>query len=153
MFHLHMISLICFLHSKGLHTASHWMTASVRAIQQRTRCGTGVHWMPLLFALAIEPLSCTLKQAMSGIHIHHIHVHQQAPRGVVAMCAHDTTIVGGGLDGIAHAKEANQCDMDTSSASINRLNTTWFLCGNMLLNPPPPDVIPGTMLGGKDETG
>ena len=30
------------VHSKGLHTASHWMTVSVRAIQQRTRCGTGV---------------------------------------------------------------------------------------------------------------
>ena len=43
------------------------MTVSVRAIQQRTRCGTGVHWMPLLFALAIEPLSHMLKQTMSGI--------------------------------------------------------------------------------------
>lgn len=50
-------------------------------------------------------------------------------------------------------KEANQCDMDASSASINWLNTTWFLCGNMVLNPPPPDVIPGTTLGGKDKTG
>ena len=53
---------------------------------------------------------------------------------------------------IAHAKEAIQCDMDASSASINWDKTTSFLCGNMAQDPPPPDVIPGTILGPKDKT-
>ena len=59
---------------------------------------------PLLFALAIEPLSRMLKLTMSGMHINHIHVKQDTRRTVVAMCADDTTIFAGGLDDIAHAK-------------------------------------------------
>ena len=43
-----------------------------------------------------------------------------------------------------------QCD--ASSASINWDKTTAFLCGNMLDNAPPPDTIPGTILGPKDKT-
>ena len=43
-----------------------------------------------------------------------------------------------------------QCD--ASSASINWDKTTTFLCGNMLDNAPPPDTIPGTILGPKDKT-
>ena len=49
-------------------------------------------------------------------------------------------------------KEAIQCDMNASSASIDWDKTTTFLCGNMLENPPPPDTIPGTILGPKDKT-
>ena len=45
-----------------------------------------------------------------------------------------------------------QCFMDASSAPINWDKTTTFLCGNMLDNPPPPDTIPGTILGPKDKT-
>ena len=71
---------------------------------------------------------------------------------MVAMCADDTTIFAGGLEDIAHAKEAIQCYMDASSASINWDKTTTFLCGNMLENPPPPDTIPGMILGPKDKT-
>ena len=107
---------------------------------------------PLLFALVILPLSHMLKLTMSGMHIDHIHVKQDTRHTVVAMCADDTTIFVGGLDDIAHAKEVIQCDMDTSSASINWDKTTTFLCGNMLDNAPPPDTIPGTILGPKDKT-
>ena len=107
---------------------------------------------PLLFALAIEPLSRMLRLTMSGMQIDHIHVKQDTRRTVVAMCAHDTTIFAGGLDDIAHAKEAIQCHTDASSASINWDKTTTFLCGNMLDNAPPPDTIPGTILGPKDKT-
>ena len=108
-------------HSKWLHTARDWVTVSVRAIQQRKRCGSGCPLAPLLFALAIEPLSRMLKQTMTGMQIDHIHVKQHTTHTVVAMCADDTTIFAGGLDDITHAKEAIQCYMDTSSASIHQL--------------------------------
>ena len=71
---------------------------------------------------------------------------------VVAMCADDTTIFAGGLDDITHAKDAIQCHMDASSAFINWDKTTSFLCGSMVQHPPPPDVIPGTILGPQDKT-
>ena len=74
------------------------------------------------------------------------HVRQDTTHTVVAMCADDTTIFAGGLDDIAHAKEAIQCDMDASSASINWHKTTSFLCGSMAQDPPR-DVIRGTILG------
>ena len=88
----------------------------------------------------------------SHMHIDHIHVQQDTTRTVVTMCADDTTIFAGGLDDIAHAKEAIQCYMDTSSASINWDKTTSFLCGSMVQDPPPPDVIPGTIVGPNDKT-
>ena len=53
-----------------------------------------------------------LKQTMSGMHIDQFHVRQDTTRTVVAMHADDTTIFAGGLDDIAHAKEAIQCYMD-----------------------------------------
>ena len=81
-----------------------------------------------------------------------IHVKQHTTHTVVAMCADDTTIFAGGLDDITHAKEAIQCYMDASSASINWDKTTSFLCGSMAQHPPPPDVIPGTILGPQDKT-
>ena len=68
------------------------------------------------------------------------------------MCADDTTIFAGGLDDITHAKEAIQCYMDASSASINWDKTTSFLCGSIAQHPPSPDVIPGTILGPQDKT-
>ena len=93
-----------------------------------------------------------LKQTMSGMHIDRIHVQQDKTCTVVAMCADDTTIFAGGLDDIVHAKEVIQCYMEASSASINWDKTTSFLCGSMAQDPPPPDVIPGTILGPKDKT-
>ena len=114
--------------------------------------GQGRPLAPLLFALAIEPLSRMLKLTMSGMHINHIHVKQDTRRTVVAIRADDTTIFAGGPEDTAHAKEAIRCDMDASSASINWDKTTTFLCGNMLDNAPPPDTIPGTILGPKDKT-
>ena len=49
-------------------------------------------------------------------------------------------------------KEAIQCDMNASPASINWDKTTKFPCGNMLDNAPSPGAIPGTILGPKDKT-
>ena len=115
-------------HSKGLHTACDWITVSVRAIQQRRGVGQGCPLAPLLFALAIEPLSRMLKQTMTGMQIHRIHVKQHTTHTVVAMCADDTTIFVGGIDDITHAKEAIQCHMNASSASISWDKTTSFLC-------------------------
>ena len=76
-------------HTKGLHTACDCVAVSVRAIQQRKRCPL----VPLLFALAIEPLLWMLKQTMTGMQIDRIHVKQDTTHMVVAMCADDTTIV------------------------------------------------------------
>ena len=50
-----------------------------------------------------------------------------------------------GLDDIIHTRVAK-------SASINWDKTTSFLCGSMVQHPPPPDVIPGTILGPQDKT-
>ena len=113
--------------------------------------GQGCPLAPLLFALAIEPLSSMLKLTMSGMQIDHIHVKQDTKCTVVAMHA-DDTIIFTGLEDVAHAKEAIQCHMDASSASINWDKTTTFLCGNMLDNAPPPETIPGTILGPMDKT-
>ena len=89
---------------------------------------------------------------MTGMQIDCIHVKQHTTHALVAMCADDTTIIAGGLDDITHAKEAIQCHMDASSASINWDKTTSFLCGSMVQHLPPPDVIPGMILGPQDKT-
>ena len=109
------------LHVIGSHSVSEPFSRE-RGVGQRCPLA------PLLFALAIEPLSWMLKQTMTGMQIDHIHVKQHTTHMVVAMCADDTTIIAGALDDITHAKEAIQCYMDASSASINWDKATSFLC-------------------------
>ena len=129
-------------HSKGLHTACVIGSQSASEPFSRERgVGQGCLLAPLLFALAIEPLLWMLKQTMTGMQIDRIHAKQDTTHTVVAMCADDTTIFAGGLDDITHAKEAIQCYMGASSASINWDKTTSFLCGSMAQHPPPPEAL------------
>ena len=78
------------------NTNSHCFQAPISQIKQECP------FAPLLFALAVEPLSQILKATMSGMHIDHIHVKQNTLRTVVAMCTGDTTIFAGGLEAILH---------------------------------------------------
>ena len=115
-------------HGKGLHTALIGSQSVSEPFSRERGVGQGCPLAPLLFALAIEPLSRMLKQTMTAMQINHIHMKQDITHTVVAMCADDTTIFAGELDDITHAKEAIQCHMHASSASINWDKTTSFLC-------------------------
>ena len=85
--------------------------------------GQGCPLVPLLFSLAIEPLSQMLKQTMTAMQIHHIHVKQHIKHAPVAMCADDTTTFANRYHHITHAMDAIQCHMDASSAPINRVKS------------------------------
>ena len=92
-----------------------------------------------------------LTGTLKGMKISKINVGQVAEKVVVAMCADDTTIFAGDGEDISKAKEAIQCYMDASSASINWKKTISFLSGCLLTNPPPQDMIPGKVMGPQDK--